>query len=191
MRGFLRMEKEQSKRLLQLIAKKSETAFQQFYELHVSFILQIAYQILKDMREAEDVTHEVFIEVYENPHAYQPSRGSVRAWLAVKTKSRSIDRLRQKRPILVHKLEQLDTADSVRTELSVLLQIEREILFEALQQTPEKQREVIYGAYFEGKTQTELAQSLNRPLGTIKSLVRYGLRNMRKQKALLNWIKIR
>lgn len=185
------MEKEQSKRLLQLIAKKSETAFQQFYELHVSFILQIAYQILKDMREAEDVTHEVFIEVYENPHAYQPIRGSVRAWLAVKTKSRSIDRLRQKRPILVHKLEQLDTADSVRTELSVLLQIEREILFEALQQIPEKQREVIYGAYFEGKTQTELAQSLNRPLGTIKSLVRYGLRNMRKQKSLLHWMKIR
>lgn len=185
------MDQQDDIRLFKLIAKGSETAFNQFYEAHVSFVLQIATQVLGDQNEAEDVTHEIFLEVYEKPGQYKPERGSIKAWLAVKTRSRCIDRLRQKKPVLIQKLELLDTKDTVKTELSVLLQIEKELILDALEQIPKKQREVIYGAYFEGKTQMELAESLNRPLGTIKSLVRYGLRNMRKQKELLNWIKIR
>jgi len=109
----------------------------------------------------------------------------------VKTRHKCIDRLRKKKPVLIQKLEHLDTKGAVETELSVLLQLEKELILDALKQIPSKQREVIYGAYFEGKTQMELAESFNRPLGTIKSLIRYGLRNMRKQKDLLNWIKIR
>lgn len=185
------MDKQEDIHLLKLIAKGSETAFNQFYEMYVLFVLRIATQVLGDQIEAEDVTHEIFIEVYEKPHQYKPNRGSIKAWLAVKTRSRCIDRLRKKQPVLIHKLELLDTEDEVKTELAVLLQIEKELIVEALSQIPKKQREVIYGAYFEGKTQMELAKSLDRPLGTIKSLVRYGLRNMRKQKDLLNWMKLR
>lgn len=185
------MDQQQDQQLLKLIAKGSETAFSQFYEKYVSFVLHIAIQVLGDRNEAEDVTHEIFLDIFEKPLQYKSDRGSIKAWLAVKTRNRSIDRLRKKKPVLVNKLELLDTIDTVKTEMSVLLQIEKELIIEALQQIPEKQREVIYGVYFEGMTQMELANSLNRPLGTIKSLVRYGLRNMGKQKALLNWIKIR
>lgn len=185
------MNKREDFRLLQLIAKGSEAAFNQFYELYVSFVLHIAIQVLGDQSEAEDITHEILLEVFEKPQQYKPERGSIKAWLAVKTRNRCIDLLRKKKPVLINKLELLDTADSVKTELAVLIQIEQEILFKALQQIPKKQRQVIYGAYFEEKTQRELADSLNRPLGTIKSLARYGLRNMRKQKDLLQWIKFR
>src|SRR5690625_486367 len=177
--------------LLQLIAKGSKTAFEKFYNMHVSFVLQIATQIIGDYNEAEDVTHEIFLEVYEKPKQYKAERGSVKAWLAVITKNRCIDRLRKKKPLLVQKLELLDSKDAIETELTVLHKIEKELIVEALQQIPKKQREVIYGAYFEGKTQKELAESLNRPLGTVKSLARYGLNNLRKQKQLLHWIKFR
>lgn len=177
--------------LLTKIANGCETSFNQFYDTYVSFVLHIAIQVLGDRSEAEDITHDIFLEVYQKPKEYNPEKGSVKAWLAVKTRHRSIDHLRKKKPVLVHKLELLDTEAAVKTELSVLLQIEKELIMDALKQIPKKQREVIYGAYFEGKTQVELSENLNRPLGTIKSLVKYGLRNLQKHKQLINWIKMR
>src|SRR5690625_1165433 len=137
------METQENIRLLKLIDKGSETAFNEFYEAYVTFVLQIATQILSDQIEAEDITHEIFLEVYEKPRQYKPYRGSIKAWLAVKTRSRCIDRLRKKQPVLIHKLELLDTEDEVKTELAVLLQIEKELIVEALSQIPKKQREVI------------------------------------------------
>lgn len=185
------METTEHAHLLKLIEKGSEAAFNQFYETYVSFVLQIATQILSDRIEAEDITHEVFLEVYEKPRQYKPHRGSIKAWLAVKTRSRCIDRLRKKQPILVQKLEQLDSAETIKTEQSVLKQIEKETILRALEKIPAKQREVIYLAYFENNTQVELSERLDRPLGTVKSLARYGLKNLRKQKSLLNWMKLR
>jgi len=185
------MDKERSIYLLEEIAEGSESSFNEFYNRYVSFVLHIATKTLGDRVEAEDVTHDIFLEIYQKPTNYRPDRGSVKAWIAVMTRNRCIDRLRKKKPILVNKLELLETKEAVKTELSVLMRLEQELIIEALKEIPQKQREVIYGAYFEGKTQVELAKTLNRPLGTIKSLVRYGLKNMQKNKRLLNWIKAR
>lgn len=181
--------KERDLHLLSLISKGSQTAFHEFYETYASFILHIANQILSDQNEAEDLTQDILLSIYESPDKYNPSRGSVKAFLAVMTKNRAIDRLRKRKPILVQKLEQLDTVSEVRTELSVLLQIEKELIYDALKQIPEKQRKIIYSTYYEELTQREMAENFNKPLGTVKSLVRYGLQNLRKQKELLNWMK--
>ncbi|NLI69132.1 MAG: sigma-70 family RNA polymerase sigma factor [Bacilli bacterium] len=155
--------------------------------MYAPFVLKIAKQLVSDPLEAEDICHDIFLEVFEKPGEYDDAKGTVKAWLAVKTKHRSIDRLRKKKPVLVRKLEQLDTKEAVKTELEVLKSLEKNVLLEALAHLPEKQREVIYGAYFENKTQTELARTLNKPLGTIKSNVRYGLNNLRKYKKLRQW----
>ncbi|HLR08819.1 MAG TPA: sigma-70 family RNA polymerase sigma factor [Bacillota bacterium] len=176
-------------KLLTQMAQGSKQAFNRFYETYITFVLNIAMQILGDLKEAEDLCHDIFLDIYQHPKRYDPQKGSVKAWLAVKTRSRSIDRLRKRKPVLIHKLELLETEDAVRTEWHVLNKIEKEILLEALRHIPEKQRKIIYGVYFENKTQRELAETLDQPLGTIKSSIRYGLRNMRKQKSLLNWAK--
>lgn len=178
---------EQGKYLLHLISENSEYAFNEFYKTYASFVLHIASQVIGDPMEAEDICHDIFLEVYENPTEYDAEKGSVKAWLAVKTRNRCIDRLRKKKPVLVRKLEQIDTKEALRTEMQVLQQLEKKVIIDALEQLPKKQREVIYGAYFEEKTQSELAKSLNRPLGTIKSSVRYGLNNLRKYKKLKQW----
>lgn len=183
--------KDRGNELLKLITEGYEQAFIEFYNMYVSFVLHIASQVIGDETEAEDVCHDIFLEIYENPQEYDAKKGSVKAWLAVKTRNRSIDRLRKKKPLLVHKLETLDRTDKVAIEIEVLKRIEQKVILDALKQLPKKQREVIYGAYFEEMTQSELAQTLNRPLGTIKSTVRYGLQNLRKYKKLRQWVSVK
>jgi len=177
--------------LLVAVANGCESSFDQFYNKYAPFVHRIAQSVLADSLEAEDITHDIFLDIYEKPQQYNAQRGTIQAWLAVKTRHLCIDRLRKKKPLLVHKLELLDSEADVHTELSVLLQIEKELILKALQEIPKNQRDVIYGAYFRGKTQVELAKKLNKPLGTVKSLVRYGLRNLQKHKHLLDWLKVR
>ncbi|MDC3418530.1 RNA polymerase sigma factor [Aquibacillus salsiterrae] len=174
---------------LKEIATGSKEAFDDFYVQHLPFVYKIAFQFTSDRLEAEDVCHDVFLEVYQKAHLYRPEKGTVEAWLAVKTKSRSIDKLRKKKTMLIHKLEGLLREEVSDAEVSVLAHIEREVIFEALKHLPEEQQSVIYHAYFKDLTQKQIAQLMGKPLGSIKSMVRYGLNNLRKQKNLLNWSK--
>lgn len=182
-------DKQKDNHLLKQIEKGSNKAFDQFYETYISFVLHIAIGMLHDRKEAEDVCHDIFLDIYLKPKQYKAAKGSVKAWLAVKTRNRCIDHLRKRKPVLINKLENLETRHAAKAELHVLAHLEKEIVLEALAHLPEKQREAIYGMYFEGKTQREMAKRLNRPLGTIKSSIRYGLENLRKQKNLLDWTK--
>lgn len=177
-----------SEKLVEEIAQGSKEAFETLYEIYHPFVLQIAYQIIGDANEAEDICHDVFLEVYEKIDEYKPNRGSVKAWLAVKTKSRSIDRLRKKQPILIEKLESTLTNNVQAADVYVLSLLEREVILDALEKIPENQRKAIYESYFGGKTHKEIANSMNKPLGTVKSFIRYGLMNLKKQKVLMAWI---
>lgn len=183
-------QQQNSYHLLLDMAHGSREAFNRFYELHNQFVLQIAFNIVGEKLEAEDVCHDVFLEIFQKPDQYNPKKASIKAWLAVKTKSRSIDHIRKKKPLLIDRFEAILMAydQDQPAEFVALSKIEKEIILAALEHLPEDQRKVIYGAYFEEKTQRELAIHLERPLGTIKSLVRYGLNNLRKQKVLLNWM---
>lgn len=92
-------------RLLQQIKRGSKEAFAQFYDEYVEFVFRIALNTIDDRQEAEDVCHDVFLEVYQKPESYDPARGSVAAWLAVKTRSRCLDRLRKKKPVFIDNWE--------------------------------------------------------------------------------------
>lgn len=177
-------ENRESILLLEQIAQGSGRAFDLFYEKHCAFIYHIAMQIVESPVEAEDICHDVFLEVFQKYKQYKPSRGSVKAWLAVKTKSRSIDLLRKKQPLLIHKLEGLAEKEARAADLEVLSLIERKIIYEALNKLPTGQREAIYRSYFQGATHKEIASRMGKPLGSVKSMIRYGLNNLRKQKSI-------
>jgi len=162
-------------------------AFEDFYEQHVHFVFQIALNIVGDHKEAEDVTHDVFLEVFQKHRQYNPEKGSIKAWLAVKTKSRAIDRLRKKKPLLVNKLEGLLKDQEKGADICFLSELEHSILKEALNELPEEQREAIIRSYFNGESHREIAERMKKPLGSVKSLIRYGLNNLRKQKTLMHW----
>ncbi|GIN56484.1 RNA polymerase sigma factor [Lederbergia ruris] len=181
-------DNQESIHLLQSISQGSRHAFDLFYEEYVQFVYNIAFQYTKDHGETEDLCHDIFLEVLQKADQYNPAKGSVRAWLAVKTKSRSLDRLRKKKALLTNRLEELLIGEEKSADVEFLAQLEQSIIFEALKSIPNEQREAIIRSYFQGETHKEIASTMNKPLGSIKSLIRYGLNNMRKQKSLLNWV---
>ncbi|MEH7379562.1 RNA polymerase sigma factor [Bacillus sp. JJ1533] len=181
-------QNQESIELLQKILNGSREAFDLFYEKHYSFVYNIALHIIGDHREAEDVSHDVFLEVFQKIRQYNSSKGSVRAWLAIKTKSRSLDRLRKNKPILINRLEDILTKKEKGADLQFLSELQKSIIIEALNHLPDEQREALIRSYFQGETHKEIADSMEKPLGSIKSLIRYGINNLRKQKPLIRWM---
>jgi len=130
-------------------------------------MLALGLAILRDRREAEDILHDVFVQVWERAGDYDPRRGRVKTWLYLRMRSRSIDRVRspafaksRKLPDapawLGHSVMMEDRGDYSRLE-------------SALGELPSPQREVLILGYFEGLTHTEIATRLDVPVGTVKS----------------------
>lgn len=155
--------------------------FNDLYRENASYVYKIALHLIHDPAEAEDLCHDVFLEIIQHPEQYDPERGSVRAWLGVKTRSRALDRLRkQKRQGPNDALDPAvpDSADP--TADSVLLKLDLESLHESLRHLPEPQRQALTATYFRSFRQNEWAELTGSPLGTVKSWIRYGVKNIRK-----------
>jgi len=158
-------------------------AFEEIYRRYSSRGLGLARVICRGSNRAEEATQDAFVSVWRHRASYDQDRGTVRAWLLMVIRNRSIDLMRQQ-----------GFADSKRcagSELdylpapgSVVEEVEREYeaaqLRGSLQKLPISQREVIALAYFGGLTQQEIAAQTNTPLGTVKSRMRLGLLAMRR-----------
>ena len=181
-------------KLLEEIREGSASAFDRLYGMTAPMVRAIALQILGDPMDAEDVCHDVFLQVISHPERYDPSRGSVEAWLAVLAKSRAMDRLRRKkRLLLAAEREQLEAdawaapAADAGPESRVLAKLQNEAVRLALLKVPEAQRQALAEAYYFGRSQRELAEAWRVPLGTVKSRVRYGLGHLRRTLTLMGW----
>lgn len=177
--------------LLGEIAAGSMDAFERFYEQYSPLVLHIALQTVGDRMEAEDVCHDIFLEVWKKAAQFDPKRGSVEAWLAVKARTRCLDRLRRKQRLRIAPaddpcLERMNAEATI--EENVFRKMEREVLQNALSSIPAAQARALRGMYVEAQTQREISEQMKRPLGTVKSLIRYGLANMRKQLCQLGWL---
>ncbi|MBW8350082.1 sigma-70 family RNA polymerase sigma factor [Bacillus sp. IITD106] len=175
----------ESRNLLEGIANGSASAFELFYDRYYAFVYSIAYKVLQDKLEAEDMCHDIFIEISHKAHTYDPSKGSVEAWLAIRTRSRCVDLIRKKREVLSDEVEAKKEKASYENYLSVeeivMRNLDRQLIADAMNSLPVSQRNAIYGNYFHQYTQKELSSYLKVPLGTVKSLIRYGIKNLRKQ----------
>lgn len=158
-------------------------ALGQLYDRYASLVYTLALKMLGNPQEAEDLTQEVFITLWQQ-QKYDPERGSMGSYLATYTRSRALDRLRvqgNRRRILqqfrgvlakgAHPLAQpLDHASQ---------QEQGQQLRAALDQLPATEREVLEIAYFEGLSQSQMAARLGLPLGTVKTRCRQGLLRLR------------
>lgn len=181
-------EEQEADKWLSQIAEGSAAAFVQFYDAYAPMVYRIAVQLTKDAAEAEDVCQDIFIEVMHKAGQYDAARGSVEAWLTVKTKSRVFDRLRKRK-----RCQLADWGEEVLDDLLIpeqgndpvemraLQRLELEQVKKALLDIPPLQRMAVYGCYVEQFSHQELAKIMNKPIGTVKSLIRYGIRNMKKQ----------
>lgn len=176
---------------LRLMKDGSLQAFDRFYETAAPFVMGLACKLLADRMEAEDVCHDVLLAVITQPQRYDPARGSVEAWLAVLTKSRCLDRLRKRSRVVLEaatsELPDRMPANENDTERRALNRLEGEALRLAWQDLPVEQRQTLAAAYCDFRSQREVAESWQVPIGTIKSRVRYGLSHLRKSMERLGW----
>jgi RNA polymerase sigma-70 factor (ECF subfamily) len=152
------------------------------YERYGAMAFSIAYRITGDRTAAEDVVQEAFLGAWRNAVRYAAARGSVRTWLLSIVHHRGIDAVRRRR--LTLELPEADAPlPAVLTLPDTWAEIERgldrETVLAALTAISDVQREAIELAYFGGLTQTEIAERIGVPLGTVKGRLRLGLAGLR------------
>lgn len=168
--------------LIQRIAGQDRSAFSQFYDLYSSLSFTFALRILKVRADAEDLLQEVFMQVWRQAANYNPKRGKPEAWVITITKSRAIDKLRSQRrkDSKGTVLEEQFLTNSRDAENRQGIQAEVKLTMEgAMAEISDSQREVLELAYFQGLTQSEIAQKLEIPIGTAKTRIRDGLKKLR------------
>ena len=164
-------------RLVARIRAGDQQAMSELYDRYSKVVYAVALRVLQDAAGAEDVLQDVFLQLWRNPDAFDASRGSLAAWLAVIARHRSIDRLRKRRP-------ETNIEDCViASGLDLRDETERALLIEkvrgALASMSPEQRQAMELAFFQGLTHTEIAEKTGEPLGTIKTRIRSGLQQLR------------
>jgi RNA polymerase sigma-70 factor (ECF subfamily) len=152
------------------------------YERYGAMAFSIAYRITGDRTAAEDVVQEAFLGAWRNAARYVGARGSVRTWLLSIVHHRAIDAVRRRR--LTLELPEADAPlPAVLTLPDTWAEVERgldrDTVLTALASISDVQREAIELAYFSGLTQTEIAERIGVPLGTVKGRLRLGLAGLR------------
>ena len=150
------------------------------YDEHHRQAIGLAYRIVGDLGEAEEVVQEVFLNAWRTGHQYDASRGTTRAWVLSMVRNRSIDVLRAKRRRPVQPLpEGVDPPDSEDVPTRAVSNVDADAARVALNALPPDQKRVIELAYFGGLSHTEIATQLSTPIGTVKGRIRLGLDRLR------------
>lgn len=163
--------------LIARMAQGDQSALAELYGRYVRTLLALAHGVLGSRPEAEDVIHDVFLEVWRHCAEYDPQRASVRTWLLMRVRSRSLDRLRsssRRQSVLDHAVRHATETVAARPEID-----DRERMMGALPNMPETQQQVIRLGYFEGLSSVEIAERLGIPVGTVKSRTRAALSALR------------
>jgi RNA polymerase sigma-70 factor, ECF subfamily len=168
--------------LIQQVANQDRDAFSQLYDRFSTLVFTIAMRMLKARSDAEDLLQEVFVQVWRQAQSYSAERGSPEAWIVNIARSRAIDKIRsirrmEKSFVLTDDPARAESSDNV--ESSAAESEARLTMSNALANLPEAQRKVLELAYFDGLTQTEIAERLAEPLGTVKTRMRSGIQRLR------------
>src|SRR5947209_8526376 len=169
--------------LVRAVAGGDERAFASLYDKYSSILFGLLLRILHSRAEAEDVLQEVFLQVWQQAHSFDASRGRAFTWLVTLARSRAIDRLRaldsRGRAARRSAEDAPPPADREEGADDAALRSERAgVVREALAELPEEQRQVLLLAYLDGMSQSEIAAAKGQPLGTVKTRTRAGLKRL-------------
>ena len=168
---------------MQLVQRAEASAFEVVYDRHSSAAFSLAYRMCGARPLAEEVVQEAFLSIWRSGARYDRHRGSVRTWILGITHHRAIDALR--RGVVQDRHRASDEGIEERFEAEERTDVEvarREEALEvrgALHELPEEQRRAIELAYYGGFTQSEIAEMLSVPIGTVKGRMRLGMEKMR------------
>lgn len=166
--------------LLAAIARGDRPALATLYARTSAKLYGICLHLLGSEQDAQDVLHDAYLTVWRNAARFDPAKTSAITWLAVLTRNKAIDRLRQRR----QRAEPVDAAAELPDEGPSAIDLiesdqDRTRLAHCLDQLDERARTLIRSAFFTGSSYPELAVREGVPLGTMKSWIRRGLTSLR------------
>jgi RNA polymerase sigma-70 factor (ECF subfamily) len=155
-----------------------QEAFSLLYDRYSRLVYSVALRVLRSAAMAEDVLHDIFLQLWRVPEQFDAARGNLPAWLAVVARHRAIDRVRRQKVCLDLDDVMLISPNDLDSGVERSRMIEK--VRELLKTIPESQRHALELAFFEGKTHAEIAEITREPLGTIKTRIRSALLTIRK-----------
>ena len=169
-------------RLLAMVARGDEQAFAELYQRVAAAVFGLVSKVVRNPSQSEEVTQEVFVELWRTASRFDPARGSARSWIMTCAHRRAVDRVRSsesaaRRDDLAGRRDQGRPYDEVVEQVEASL--EREHVRRGLDALTELQREAVVLAYYGGYTHREISELLGVPSGTVKTRLRDGLIRLR------------
>ena len=167
---------------MSLVKEGDAEAFAVLYDRHGRAAYSLAYRMMGEKQEAEDLVQEAFIKVWRSAGGYRVGRGSVRTWILSIVHNRGIDQIRSRagRRRTQDKVEaSAPTSEPSEAFAETWRNSQREQVREAMSTLPQEQLKILELAYFSGYTHVEIAEQLELPLGTVKGRMRLGLQKIR------------
>ncbi|MDQ3382868.1 MAG: ECF RNA polymerase sigma factor SigK [Actinomycetota bacterium] len=170
--------------LLQRVAAGDQEAFATFYDAVSARVHGLVLRILRDPAQSEEVTQEVFVQVWREAPSFDPARGSALSWLLTVAHRRAVDRVRSesaqsKREVVYESRNVTRSIDSTSETVEGRWQAQE--VRRAVADLGDRHKEAIELAYFHGLTHREVSERLGLPLGTAKTRIRDGLSKLRQQ----------
>jgi RNA polymerase sigma factor (sigma-70 family) len=163
-----------------LVARSEESALAELYDRFGRIAYGLALRILRDDSLAEDAVQDAFLTVWRSAARYMPERGKASTWVLTLVHRRAVDLVRREERRRTEPIESVPEPASGAADELAWLRLQREQVQAALRQLPDQQREALELAYYGGFSQSELADRLGQPLGTIKSRMFAGLTRLRE-----------
>jgi RNA polymerase sigma factor (sigma-70 family) len=166
--------------LLALCSRADDTALGELYDRYGRVAYGLALRIVRDRSLAEDAVQEAFLAVWRSAGTFLAEQGKPSTWILTLVHRRAVDLVRREERRRADPLEDAEPATGGATDEEAWLRAQRQVVQESLRKLPPEQREAIELAYYGGFTQSELADRLGQPLGTIKSRMFTGLKRLRE-----------
>jgi RNA polymerase sigma-70 factor (ECF subfamily) len=172
--------------LLRRIGQGDRESFAIYYDRIAGTLFSIAYRLLHSREAAEDVLQEVFVQIWEKAPLYDPARGKPTTWAVTLTRNKAIDRLRsiqrwsRLQEDLQHEATTAEPTDEQSSFDAVALGESGKLVRDAMRDLANDQREALELAFFQSLSQSEIAERLGQPLGTVKARIRRGLLKLRE-----------
>lgn len=162
-----------------------DRAFRELFARYAAIANALAFRLVRQTQVAEEIVQEAFLAVWRNPERYDRTRGSVRSWLLGTVHHRAVDAVRREQAQRRRAEQAAAVAPAVEEDpiddvvAAIDLPRDRRIVRRALSELPDEQRDVIRRMYFEGLSQSQIAERTGLPLGTVKSRTLLGMRRLR------------